>query len=42
LIIQNDRDNADIRIPVELCNVDENVYESVDENLINDPAQKIE
>ena len=40
LIIQGDRDNADIRIPVELYDLGDNVYENADQNLIDDPAQK--
>jgi len=40
LIIQSDKQNSDVREPVELYNLAENIYEKEEENLINDPAQK--
>ncbi len=40
LIIQSERGSPDMRIPVELYNLAENVYEKKEGNLINDPAQK--
>lgn len=40
LIIQGDRDNPKIRVPRELYNLAENIYENEEENQINDPAQK--
>lgn len=40
LIIQSDRDDPDVRKPIELYNLAENVYEKEEGNLINDPDQQ--
>jgi arylsulfatase A-like enzyme len=40
LIIQSDRDDSDLRIPVELYNLADNRYENEEMNLIDDPEQE--
>lgn len=40
LIIQSDRDDPRVRIPRELYNLAENVYEKEEGNLIGNPAQQ--
>jgi arylsulfatase A-like enzyme len=40
LIIQSDRADSSIRIPVELYDLSENIYEKEEGNLINDPSQQ--
>ena len=40
LILQGDKDDPAVRIPLELYNLKENPYENEDQELINDPEQK--
>ncbi len=40
LIIKSERNNPDVRVPVELYNLADNIAENAEKNLINNPDQK--